>query len=170
MTRTGRITLLNIIILLFTPLAVLSASETLWDFQYVSSIIEDTPASRIWFSANEDGSGDELTNDTISQDEKTYTVYLHSLTYGASGVKLEVSPFTGKGGNIGYAFTCSGSNTAYADVSDKSVSFEFAPWDDPQYTVEKRMWELSIAPSSDDISSAVAGAYAMTVYAEVAGV
>lgn len=141
-----------------------------WDFQYVSSLMERPSTSRIWFSANEDGSGPELEGDVVDASQGSYVMYLHSETWGASGMTMTFTPFRNGTKTIGCGIGVSGSDSASLSVVDEDRILTSLPWDDEELIASRRVWRLEIVPDREDLQSAVAGSWTMSVEVRVDGI
>lgn len=144
--------------------------ETAWDFQYVSSLMEKPSTSRIWFSSNEDGSGPELEGDVMDASQTSYVLYLHSETWGASGMTMTFTPFRNGTKTIGSDISVSGSDSASLNVADEDRVLMSSPWDDEELIAARRVWRFEIVPDREDLQSAVAGSWTMAVEVRVDGI
>lgn len=144
--------------------------EAAWDFQYVSSLMERPSTSRVWFSASEDGSGPELEDDVMDASQGSYVLYLHSRTWGASGMTMTFTPFRNGTKTIGSDIGVSGSDSASLSVADEDLVLTSSPWDDEELIVSRRVWRLEIVPDREDLQSAVAGSWTMAVEVKVDGI
>ena len=156
-----------IIIISLVALSPLPATTSQWDFQYVSEIIDENPASSLWFSSDSEGMTD-IVRDSFSSDDSEYTVYLHSETYGASGMTLTATPFRKGNQSIGVDLSCSGADQFTVHIDDDYM-YSSPQWADEEYVMTKRVWEMSIVPDKTDISKAGAGEWLMQMQVEVVG-
>lgn len=156
-----------IIFIALVTLSALPAKSAQWDFQYVSEIIDESPASSLWFSSDKEGTAD-IVRDSFSSEEGEYTVYLHSETYGASGMTLTATPFRKGNESIGVDLSCSGEAQFSVHVDD-DYSYTSPLWTDEEYILTKRVWEMSIVPDKADVAKAGAGEWLMQMQVEVMG-
>lgn len=147
----------------------LYAGDPAWDFQYVSSLKMQQEPSRLWFTRDEAGLEPEIVSDSMTPDEGPYALYMHSSTYGAGGMKMDISPLEGRGSSIAYSFSCTGHDDLQMDVEDAPGSFSFGPWEDHELIVMNRTWKLEVTPDERQMSNAMAGVYSMTIQVEVTG-
>lgn len=155
--------------ILTAMMAGIAAESLSWEFQYVSDLIDNVPAPRLWFTSDEEGLLEPIQADDVPSDGTEYVVYLHMETWGASGMVFSCTPLEGDVSIIPYVFSYSGEKEGSLDVGAEGAREMMIGWSDQLYVRTRRDWRLTVTPDGEALGKALGGRYSATITVEVQG-